>query len=91
MLQYWLKLFVGDGLQGTVFVTLQMACATPIELSYYSTTNVISRKDICCHCASSDDVERDAAHLQKYRVVLPMCGACKQEGKQVIARLPKKN
>ncbi|XP_062596556.1 uncharacterized protein LOC134258011 [Saccostrea cucullata] len=80
----------GDSLQGTVFVRLQLACTTPVEIAYYS-ANAVARKDVCCFCASSVDIIDDQDLLRKYRVVLPMCRECKSRGKNHICRLPKKN
>lgn len=81
--------FAGDPLQGTLFVKLQLSCSSPIELSYYSTTANVERKDICCHCAS-EGAERDKNATPQYRTVLPICTQCKSSGKEIVKRLFKK-
>ncbi|WAR01912.1 hypothetical protein MAR_008470 [Mya arenaria] len=76
----------GDSLEGVVSVRLQMDCSTPIEFPYYAGNNPVAvRKDICCHCGEGG-TEIDAALLQKYKTVLPVCRACK-----LIKDIPKRN
>ncbi|WAR09093.1 hypothetical protein MAR_019051 [Mya arenaria] len=76
----------GDSLEGVVSVRQQMDCSTPIEFPYYAGNNPVAvRKDICCHCGEGG-TERDAALLQKYKTVLPVCRACK-----LIKDIPKRN
>ncbi|WAR24991.1 ARM10-like protein [Mya arenaria] len=76
----------GDSLEGVVSVRLQMDCSTPIKFPYYAGNNPVAvRKDICCHCGEGG-TERDAALLQKYKTVLPVCRACK-----LIKDIPKRN
>lgn len=77
-------------LQGSVFVRLQLACTTPVEMAYYS-ANAVARKDLCCYCASTNTIQRDHELDGKYRVVLPMRIKCINSGRNYICRLPKKN
>ncbi|WAR00571.1 hypothetical protein MAR_024943 [Mya arenaria] len=63
-----------------VFVRLQLSCISPIEFAYYASSST-TKKDICCHCAA-DNSERDADLLTKFRVVLPICNACRNDGKE---------
>ncbi|XP_053376613.1 uncharacterized protein LOC123531671 [Mercenaria mercenaria] len=80
----------GDSLQGIVFVRLQLCCSSPVELPYYSAASqVVGRKDICCYC--TEDGVKDEESLKTYRVLLPLCESCKNLGKKIIKRLPKKN
>ena len=81
---------LGDGLQGVIFVRLQLSCQSPVEMPYYAAACALTREDICCYCASTEDIRRDEASLQTHRVVLPMCKTCTERGKAVIKRLPKK-
>ena len=86
-----LKLFLfetGDALQGIVFVRLQLNCGMPIEFTYYS-SSAITRKDLCCHCAT-EGIERDQEVLKQYKVVLPVCELCKSAGKGIPKRGPLK-
>ena len=86
MLCYYIS---GDHLQGVVFVWLQLSCNSPVEVAYYSASH-ITRQDICCYCAATEDAERDQESLKTHRVVLPICKSCKHADKPVIKRLPRK-
>ncbi|XP_076103163.1 uncharacterized protein LOC143072213 [Mytilus galloprovincialis] len=80
-----------DTLHGIVHTRLQMDCRTPVEFSYYAdNTPIRLQKDICCYCASPNS-EKDAEELAKFKVVLPICNDCKNSGKPIIKRNPKKN
>ena len=65
MLCYYIS---GDHLQGVVFVRLQLSCNSPVEVAYYSASH-ITRQDICCYCAATEDAERDQESLKTHRVV----------------------
>ncbi|CAC5376627.1 unnamed protein product [Mytilus coruscus] len=80
-----------DTLHGIVHTRLQMECRTPVEFSYYAdNTPIRLQKDICCYCASPNS-EKDAEEVAKFKVVLPICNDCKNSGKPIIKRNPKKN
>ncbi|VDI59042.1 Hypothetical predicted protein, partial [Mytilus galloprovincialis] len=42
---------LGDALEGTVTVRLQITCETPVEYSFYAST--LGRQNICAHCGAS--------------------------------------
>ncbi|WAR28842.1 hypothetical protein MAR_014546 [Mya arenaria] len=47
-------------------------------------------KDLCCYCGEPGP-DRDVDALQTHRVVLPICKPCKDFGRPIINRLPRKN
>ena len=79
---------LGDVLQGTVFVRIQLSCRSPVETPYYSSVHVV-HKDICCYCGDKGGIQ-DPASLMTHRVVLPMCATCSGAGRATIKRLPRK-
>ena len=77
-------------MQGVVFVRLQLCCQSPVEVPYYSSVHVAGLKDLCCYCGEPG-ADRDVDALQTHRVVLPICKPCKDSGRPIIKRLPRKN
>ena len=82
------QFFAGDPLQGTVFVKLQLSCASHVELSYYSTSASIGRKDICCHCGV-EGAEQDREAAEQYRTVIPFVLNVKHQGRKLLRELRK--
>ena len=62
-----------------------ICCETPIQLPYY--TSGLGKTDLCCYCAAEDG-EVDQELKRKYKTVLPLCAACKKNGKHPVVQRP---
>lgn len=75
----------GSDLHGQVFVQLSLRCHDHVEFAYFACPR--KKPDVCCHCGGLDAM-RDPVLLRKYKVVLPVCEACK-DCRPAITRNPK--
>ena len=63
-----------------MFVRLALNCSDPVEYPYYSSGDFLF--GVCCFCvAETTGGPRRAALREKYRVVLPVCNKCLDDGK----------
>ena len=56
---------------------INLACGDMVEMSYYASK--IGRSDICCYCGCKG-APQEAALLNKFKTVLPLCNTCKDKG-----------
>ena len=68
-------------LHSKVMVRAFLTCSMPVEVPYYGLE--LGRKDIRAHCMA-EEAEIDQELKKKYKTVLPICIACKEEGKTPV-------
>lgn len=65
------------------------SCEAPVEMAFYSSN--LHSVNVCCYCGSSENNLNEEADLsRRHRVTLPVCGQCKQVGRQAKSLLPVK-
>ena len=69
----------------SVMCRAALGCATPVEVPYY--TSAIGRIDVCAFCGAEEAVV-DGDLKKKFKTVLPLCIACRNEGKEPIVHRP---
>jgi len=76
-------------LEQRISMKMFRSCEAPVEMAFYS-SNLDSIK-VCCYCGSSgDNLNAEVDLSRRHRVTLPVCGQCKQVGRQARSLLPVK-
>jgi hypothetical protein len=69
----------GYSLHGKTTVKLGINCSSPLEVAYYSSSQVLGPTDICYYCGK-DGASFDIALKERFKSVLPVCGSCLEKG-----------
>lgn len=71
-----------NAFSSNVVVRASLTCTMPVEIPYYGSE--LGRRDIC----AAEEAETDQELKKKYKTVLPICIACKEEGKTPVLQCP---
>jgi len=77
-------------LEQRISMKMFRSCEAPVEMAFYSSN--LDSINVCCYCGSSGepDFNAEVDLSRRHRVTLPVCGQCKEVGRQARSLLPVK-